>query len=104
MARDPKDMENKLQHVFDRSCAAKLRIHPAKCQWSVVRVKFLGQLFDETGMSVDNTKIDIVRNFPIAKTSKQVKGFLSLCSYCGRLVAGFSQISSPLRGFLKKEC
>jgi hypothetical protein len=45
LARSPDQMIQRLQQVFDCFRAARLRIHPAKCQFSVARVLFLGHYF-----------------------------------------------------------
>ena len=94
-------MENKLQQVFDRFRAANLRIHPGKCRWSVGKIRFLGHIFDQNGVSVDESKTSIVRDFPVPNTVKKVRSFLGLVNYYRRFIKGFSQITAPLRELLK---
>lgn len=103
MGKNHGDMLDKLQKVFDKLRSAKLRIHPSKCHWSVNKVKFLGHIFDEKGIAVDDSKISIVRDFKVPTTPKKVKSWLGLCNYYRRFVKGFSQITAPLRELLKKD-
>jgi hypothetical protein len=103
MGKDPQDMFQKLDEVFQRFRSARLRIHPAKCHWAVKRVKFLDHVFDERGISVDESKFSIIRDFPVPTTPKRVRSFLGLANYYRRFVKGFSQISAPLRALLKAD-
>jgi hypothetical protein len=103
MGKDPQDMFQKLDEVFQRFRGARLRIHPAKCHWAVKRVKFLGHIFDERGIGVDESKFSIIRHFPVPTTPKRVRSFLGLANYYRRFVKGFSQISATLRALLKAD-
>ena len=103
LGKTPDDMINKLELVFQRFRAANLRLHPGKCHWSVDRVKFLGHVFDGKGISLDESKLSIVRDFPRPRTPKQIKSFLGLCNYYRRFVKSFSQISAPMRELLKQD-
>ena len=101
MARDADSMLDRIDEVCARLRAANLRIHPAKCHWAVDRVKFLGHVFDANGVSVDSSKFDVIRNFPVPNTQKKVRSFLGLANYYRRFIKSYSQISNPLRNLLK---
>src|SRR5271157_3273925 len=103
LGKTPDDMINKLDMVFHRFRAANLRLHPAKCHWCVDRVKFLGHVFDKNGISLDESKLSVVRDFPRPRTQKHIKSFLGLCNYYRRFVKSFSQISAPMRELLKQD-
>jgi RNase H-like domain found in reverse transcriptase len=103
MGMDAKDLTSKLDQTFRRFRAARLRIHPAKRHWAVSRVKFLGHIFDERGISIDDSKFDVIRNFPVHTTVKRVRSWLGLSNYYRRFVKGFSQIAAPLRALLKND-
>jgi hypothetical protein len=103
MGKDPADMFQKLDEVFERFRENQLRIHPAKCHWAVKRVKFLGHVFHDRGISVDDSKFSIIRDFPVPTTPKKVRSFLGLANYYRRFVNKFSQISAPLRALLKAD-
>ena len=68
IGRDAQDLLAKVSQVFDRFRAAKLRMRPAKCRWSLARVKFLGHFLDANGVSLDREKVKIVEQFPVLTT------------------------------------
>ena len=43
-----------------------------------------------------------VKNYPIPKTQKQVRGFVSLCSFYRKHIKNFAQLASPLYELTKK--
>jgi hypothetical protein len=61
LARSPAQMIERLQKVFDCFRATRLRIHPAKCQFSVSRVLFLAHIFDHNGLALNEAKISIIK-------------------------------------------
>jgi hypothetical protein len=103
MRKDPQDMFQKLDEAFQRFRNARLRIHPTKCHWAVKHVKFLRHVFDERGISVDESKFSIIRDFSVRTTPKQVRSFLGLANYYRRFAKRLSQISTPLRALLKTD-
>jgi hypothetical protein len=90
-------MLHRLQQVFNRFRQARLRIHPAKCRFSVSRVLFLGHVFSENGVSVNEDKIKMVKNYPRPTTAKAVKSFLGLTSFYRRFIKGYSDVTTSLR-------
>ena len=100
------DFNTHLQHlnqVFDRLREANLTLKPSKCTFGVDKVNFLGHVLSEGGVSVDTAKTDLVKDFPIPTTQKQLRGFLGLCNYYRRFVQDYAKIASPLNSLLKKE-
>jgi hypothetical protein len=85
------------------SRAARLRIHPAKCQFFVSRVLFLDHIFDHNGLSINDAKISIAKNYPGPTTLRRVKSFLARASYFRRFFKDFSRIVTPLRALLKQD-
>jgi hypothetical protein len=102
LGRTPAQMLDRLQQVFDRFRQARLRIHPAKCRFSVSRVLFLGHEFSQNGVAISEEKIKIVKNYPRPTTTKAVKSFLGFCSYFRRYLKGYSDVTRPLRELLKQ--
>ncbi|HSN24512.1 MAG TPA: reverse transcriptase family protein, partial [Methylomicrobium sp.] len=103
LAPDAPTMNHRLEQIFQRFRDARLRLHPAKCVWATDRVKFLGHVFDRRGISVDTSKFDLIRNYPVCKTPKQVRSFLGLTGYYRRFVQAYSQKSALLRALLKAD-
>jgi hypothetical protein len=95
-------MLERLQQVFYRFRQARLRIHPAKCRFSVSRVLFLGHEFSPDGVAISEEKFKIVKNYPRPSTTKAVKSYLGFCSYFRRYLKGYSDVTRPLRELLKQ--
>ena len=60
------------------------------------KVDYLGHVVSRSGVSVDPTKVEKVKNWPLPKTSREVQQFLGLANYYRRFVKGFSDIAHPL--------
>ena len=69
-----------LCQVFERLRKAKLKLSPAKCILFQRRVKYLGYVVSEQGISLDPRKIEVVKTWPRPATVTEVKSFLGLCS------------------------
>ncbi|KAI8486535.1 hypothetical protein Bbelb_357700 [Branchiostoma belcheri] len=86
----------RLDLVFTRLRAHGLKLRPNKCHLFKRRVKYLGHIVSERGVATDPEKCAVLRDWPVPKTSKQVKSFLGFCSYYRRFVKDFSKIAQPL--------
>ena len=74
-----------LQNVFDKLRAARLRLHPKKCNIMLSEIQYLGHILTPEGVKVDEKKIDVIRKYPAPRTVKQVRSFLGYCGYYGNL-------------------
>ena len=84
-----------LEEVFDRLRQANLRLHPKKCSFALPETLYLGHIISEEGIRVDESKITLIKNWPVPKTVKDVRKFLGFCSYYRRFCQNFAKISNP---------
>ena len=88
---------------MERLSTANLKLQPDKCQFLRPEVVYLGHIIDKEEVQPDLMKIEVVKNFPIAKNFKNIKQFLGLAGYYRRFIDGFSKIVTPLKQLLKKD-
>jgi hypothetical protein len=88
-----------LKQLKEKQCYAK----PSKCAFGVQEVEYLGHIVSHEGVKVDPNKIKDIRECPIPKTLKKLRGFLGLKGYYRKFVKNYGQIAAPLTTLLKKE-
>jgi hypothetical protein len=101
-----KSWEENVQHV-DRVLQLleekQLYANPSKCAFGVQEVEYLGHIVSHEGVKVDPNKIKAMREWPIPKTLKKLRGFLGLTGYYHKFFKNYGQIVTPLTTLLKKE-
>ena len=65
-------------------------------------MEYLGHVKTPQGIEVDESKVQVVQDFPTPKKLKELRSFLGLACYYRRLVKGFSEIASPLNALTRK--
>ena len=55
------------------------------------------------GIKADPSKTEVIKNFPIPKSQKQLRSAMGLFNFYRRFVQGFSQIAAPLNALLRKD-
>ncbi|GJV53705.1 putative reverse transcriptase domain-containing protein [Tanacetum coccineum] len=66
-------------------------------------VQFLGHVIDRSGVHVDPTKIEAIKNWAALTMPTEVRKFLGLAGYYQRFIEGFSLISKPLTKLTQKD-
>ena len=67
-----------------------LRLKPSKCHFAAEEVQFLGHVVSKDGVSLDQRKIELVKNFPTLESQHDVGSFLGLANYYRRFVKNVS--------------
>ncbi|XP_073056884.1 uncharacterized protein [Primulina eburnea] len=87
-----------LQQLRDNQLYAKLK----NCEFWLDQVTFLGHIISKDGITVDPTKIESVKKWPIPMTVAEVRSFLGLAGYYRHFIADFSKIALPLTTLTRK--
>ncbi|XP_070182449.1 uncharacterized protein [Littorina saxatilis] len=73
-----------------------LKLKPEKCQFLRKEVVYLGHTISAEGISCEAGKIEAVQNWPLPKTTTDLRSFLGFASYYRRFISGFSKLAGPL--------
>ena len=65
-------------------------------------VRFAGFVVSARGISPDPDKLKALREFPVPSNLTTLRSFLGLANYVGSFIPNLSQVTSTLRGLLKK--
>lgn len=95
----------RLETVFSRLSAHKLKLAPKKCHFLQRGVKFLGHVVDESGISTDPEKVQAIAAMTeealmgddgVTPSQKKIKSFLGMVMYYQRFIQNCSGIAKPL--------
>lgn len=93
----------RLEMVFKRLGEHNLKVNPAKCQLSKDKITYLGFQVVDGKILPDERNIESVKNFPIPKNKKQIRGYLGLCNFYRKFIKNFAAIALPLTNLTKNK-
>ena len=80
-----------------------LFVKPEKCMFCATEVDFLGMIVGCDGISMDQTKVKAILDWPKPKNVKGVRSFLGLANCYQRFIKDYVRIAHPLHDLTKKE-
>ena len=89
-----------LQAVFERLQENNLKLKPSKCKLIRSKVSYLGHVVSQKGIHTDPSKIEAIKDWPVLKTTKDVRRFLGFSGYYRQFIKGFAAIARPLNDLL----
>lgn len=95
-AKDLSSLVERCEAVLQRLREHNLKLKPAKCQFGVRSVPFLGHIISAQGISRDPRRIDKVKYFPVPRNPTDVRSFLGLVGYMRKFIRDFAKIAKPL--------
>ncbi|XP_028116130.1 uncharacterized protein LOC114313897 [Camellia sinensis] len=84
-----------------------LRLHKLyakfeKCEFCLSKVKFLGHVVLEEGVTIDSSKVNFIQAWERPKNLFEIRSFLGLARYYCRFVKDFSRLTTPLTRLTRK--
>ena len=75
LSQDASSHIERLEAVFQILAKAGLKLKPSKCDFFKKRIKYLGYIVSEEGVSTGPMKVEAVFNWPVPKTVYDVRPF-----------------------------
>ncbi|CAK1594924.1 unnamed protein product [Parnassius mnemosyne] len=91
-----------LRAVFERLRMFKLRANREKCVFARDRLKYLGHVISNDGMSPDEDKVRAVLDIKEPTNLQQLRTFLQTCSWFRKFIPEFAKVAEPLTCLTKK--
>ena len=88
-----------LQTLRDHQLYAKF----SKCEFWLIKVRFLGHVVSASGVSVDLEKVEAVMSWERTKSVFEIRSFLGLAGYYKRFIEDFSRLAAPMSKLTRKE-
>ncbi|GJU16214.1 reverse transcriptase domain-containing protein [Tanacetum coccineum] len=102
-SHNEKEREEHLKTILELLKKEELYAKFSKCKFWINTVKFLGHVIDSSGIHVDPTKIESVKNWASPTTPSEILQFLGLAGYYRRFIEGFSKIDKPMVELTQKD-
>ncbi|KAJ9529349.1 hypothetical protein QJQ45_013782 [Haematococcus lacustris] len=80
------------QVMKDNQLYAKLSM----CDFNRPELKFLGHFVGRQGIAVDPAKVQVIKEWPVPTSLRELQAFLGLANFFWRFIAGYSTIAAPL--------
>jgi hypothetical protein len=92
-SKDEVEHEFHVHKVFQRLETAQLFCKGSKCEFHCTWVEYLGIIVSDQGFSLDKLKIQVIQEWPVPTTVKQVQSFLGFANFLQQFVANFSHMA-----------
>lgn len=91
-----------LQTVFGLLRAHRLFLKNSKCSFGRKEVTYLGHIIHQKGVSVDQSKIATIQDWPKPHNIRTLRGFLGLAGYYRKFIKDYGNIAAPLTSMLRR--
>ena len=91
----------RMELLFQRLAAARLKLKPSKCHLLQREVLFLGHRVNGQGISTDR-EINLVDGWPTPRNLRELRSFLGLCTYYRKYVRDFARTTEPLHALTRQ--
>ena len=88
--------------VLERLREAGLCLKPAKCQFHMEEVAFLGFIVGSNGVRMDPSKVEAITSWPAPESVHDIRVFLGLANFYRRFIQNFSKVAAPITELLRK--
>ena len=80
-----------------------MHLNPDKVKIDCHEAPFFRNVLSKDGLSPDNTKVQLIKDWPVPTNHKELQSFLGTVNYLSRFLAFLSDLCAPLQSLLKKD-
>ena len=92
-----------LDATLGRLVEAGLKCKLSKCSFGGDSIKCLGQLVSKSGVTIDDDKIQAIRDLPRPADATGVRSFVGAVNYFRQYIPGYAELCAPLTELTKKK-
>ena len=100
-SEDEATHEADVKWVLERLRKFQLYVCLDKCKFHTNEVRFLGHVISPKGISMQQDKVDAIRNWPMLRSVHDIQQFMGFANFYRRFIRNFSRIAAPLTSMLK---
>jgi len=97
-----KEHKQHVREVLKRLRKHQLYASPSKCSFHQDKIKFLGFIIGAEGLQMDESKVQVIRDWPTPRQIKDIQSFLEFANFYRRFIRGYSELSAPLTHLTRK--
>ena len=94
--------DERLRKVLQRICEKGLPLNKDKCQFCMTQLVFMGHVLSDQGVSIEDAKVQAVKNDRKLENAAEVRSFLGLVNFSAKFIPNLATISEPLRRLTRK--
>jgi transposase InsO family protein/predicted aspartyl protease len=92
----PQEHIKHVQTVLDRLRQHGLKLKLKKCAFFEEETEYLGFKVGKDGVKPNPEKVEAIKNLPVPRNVREVRGIIGTCSYYRRFIPNFSKIAEPI--------
>ena len=95
--------KTQVKKVLECLRKAGIQANIKKYEFSVTCTKYLGFIISTDGISVNSTKIEVIKNQVLLKTVRSVQLYLGFCNFYQYFIRDYGKITRPFVQLTQKE-
>lgn len=95
-SKDIASHHDHLKQFFERVRRLLLTFGPEKCVIGATEIEVMGHKVSANGLTMTDSRVETIMNWPIPTTKKQLISFLGLCNYDSRFVRKYADLAADL--------
>lgn len=95
--------DNTLKKVLERARERGVKFNKNKFQFRQTEVKYIGHIFNDKGMRIDDEKLKAINDLKPPSNKKELQRLLGLINYVRKFIPKLGEIADPLCQLLRKD-